>query len=54
LDKKFDRLFGKQQKSAGKEIVTDKGTKVVITAPEGSVEYWNQIRENLGMKKLKE
>jgi len=23
------------------------------TAPEGSVEYWNQMRESLGMKKLK-
>jgi hypothetical protein len=37
----------------GKEIVNSKGEKVVITAPEGSVEYWNQMREALGMKKLK-
>ena len=38
---------------AGKEIIDSRGEKVVITAPEGTVEYWNQMREALGMKKLK-
>jgi hypothetical protein len=33
--------------------VNSKGEKVVITASEGSVEYWNQMREALGLKKLK-
>jgi pre-mRNA-splicing factor 38A len=37
----------------GKEIVNSKGEKVVITASEGTVEYWNQMREALGLKKLK-
>jgi hypothetical protein len=47
-------MFGKNNVAAagGKEIVNQKGEKVVINAPEGSVEYWNQIRESLGMKKL--
>jgi hypothetical protein len=48
--KKFDKMFGK--KSQKKEDGED--TKVVNTAPEGSVEYWNQIRESMGMKKLRE
>lgn len=43
----------KKPSQGGKEIVNDKGEKFLITAPEGSVEYWNQIRESLGMKKLK-
>jgi hypothetical protein len=43
-------MFGK--KSQKKEDGED--TKVVNTAPEGSVEYWNQIRESMGMKKLRE
>ena len=38
---------------AGKEVIDSRGEKVVITAPEGTVEYWNQMREALGMKKLK-
>jgi RecA/RadA recombinase len=38
---------------AGKEVIDSRGQKVVITAPEGTVEYWNQMREALGMKKLK-
>jgi hypothetical protein len=38
---------------AGKEIIDSRGQKVVITAAEGTVEYWNQMREALGMKKLK-
>jgi pre-mRNA-splicing factor 38A len=37
----------------GKEIVNSKGEKVVITASEGTVDYWNQMREALGLKKLK-
>lgn len=37
----------------GKVIVNDKGEKFVITASEGTVEYWNQMREALGMKKLR-
>lgn len=54
---KFEKAFGKKDSSAksGKEItISETGAKVTITAPEGSVEYWNQIREKLGMKKLKE
>lgn len=54
--KKFDKIFGKKKPSggAGKEILNAKGEKVAITAPEGSIEYWNQIRESLGMSKLKQ
>lgn len=47
--KKFDKMFGKKgQKDSAEEV------KNVATAPEGSVEYWNQIRESMGMKKLRE
>lgn len=67
-EKAFDRIFGKKSAASklsgggdasattgatGKVIVNAKGEKVVITAPEGSVEYWNQIRESLGMSKLR-
>lgn len=60
-DKAFDRIFGKksgavassQGKATGKTITNSKGEKVTITAAEGTVEYWNQIRESLGMSKLK-
>ena len=64
-EKIFDKIFGKKKSSGGssgpggntkvvgKEIIGANGQKVVITAPEGTIEYWNQIRESLGMKKLK-
>eukprot|EP01039_Chlorochromonas_danica_P006105 gene6105-6722_t len=68
-EKAFDRIFGKKSAvskassgggdasattgATGKVIVNAKGEKVFITAPEGSVEYWNQIRESLGMSKLR-
>jgi pre-mRNA-splicing factor 38A len=62
-DKAFDRIFGKVKHpikegpaaagSGNKVITNSKGEKVLITAPEGSVDYWNQIRESLGMSKLK-
>eukprot|EP01038_Epipyxis_sp_PR26KG_P007537 gene7537-10271_t len=57
VNKKFDKMFksksSKDNEMKGKEITTENGTKVLITAPEGSVEYWNQIRASLGMKQLK-
>ena len=40
-------------RGGGKEVVNTKGEKVMITASEGTVEYWNQMREALGLKKLK-
>jgi hypothetical protein len=40
-------------KVVGKEVIGTDGKIYIITAPEGTVEYWNQIRESLGMKKLK-
>ena len=46
--KKFDRIFGKNKQ--GGSSASSKGTD----APEGSVEYWNQMREKLGLKKLKD
>jgi hypothetical protein len=50
--KKFDKLFGKSNKSApssgGDSFKLDKSKFA-----EGSVEYWNEMREKLGMKKLK-
>ena len=45
---------GPPGKTGGKVMYNQKGEKVVITASEGTVEYWNQIRECLGMSKLKE
>jgi type IV secretory pathway TraG/TraD family ATPase VirD4 len=41
-------------KTGGKVMYNQKGEKVIITASEGTVEYWNQIRECLGMSKLRE
>jgi hypothetical protein len=51
--KKFDKIFGKKgsNKDKDEKIFEEQGK--LITAPEGSVEYWNQMREKLGMKKLK-
>ena len=48
-EKKFDKMF-KTKKSSTVDTPVG-GT--VKTHPEGSVEYWNQIREGLGIKKLK-
>lgn len=65
-EKLFDKMFGKKKsndtggggsksntKVVGKEVVGANGQKFMITAPEGTIEYWNQMREALGMKKLK-
>jgi pre-mRNA-splicing factor 38A len=41
------------ERTGGKVMFNQKGEKVIITASEGSVEYWNQVRECLGMSKLK-
>jgi hypothetical protein len=49
--KKFDKMFGKSkstQSSGGDGLKIDKSKFA-----EGSVEYWNEMREKLGMKKLK-
>lgn len=49
--KKFDKMFGKKlHKPDVEEVAAPAG----VRAAEGSVEYWNQIREGMGMKKLKE
>ena len=58
-DKAFNRMFGSSK--AIKEQVNGKqgsgGTTLspddAPTAPEGSVEYWNQMRAKLGLSKLK-
>lgn len=67
-EKLFDKMFGKKkasttaassgknaadQKVVGKVVYNDKGEKFIISAPEGTVEYWNQVRASLGMSKLK-
>lgn len=49
-EKKFDKMF-KTKKSSTVDGST--GSTTVKSHPEGSVEYWNQIREGLGIKKLK-
>ena len=47
--RKFDRIFGKKSNEAIKTMTkTSKSTAV-----EGSVEYWNERREALGLSKLK-
>lgn len=51
--KKFDKMFGSKGSSKEDSRAATAPDKVV-DAPEGSVEYWNQMREKLGMKKLKE
>lgn len=48
-EKKFDKMF-KTKKSSNSENKAPSGGK---SHPEGSVEYWNEIREGLGIKKLK-
>lgn len=48
-EKKFDKMF-KTKKSVTNDSQTGSGVR---SHPEGSVEYWNEIREGLGIKKLK-
>lgn len=51
-EKKFDKMFKtKKSETSGKESQGSSGGGKAH--PEGSVEYWNQIREGLGIKKLK-
>jgi hypothetical protein len=57
--KKFDKMFGKKTKASATAAPTA-GTipppaskSSSHAAEEGSVEYWNQLRESLGIKKLK-
>ena len=45
---KFDKIF-----KSKKATVTSASSNEATVAPEGSVEYWNQIRKGLGMKELK-
>ncbi len=45
---KFDKIF-----KSKKATVTGASSTEAAVAPEGSVEYWNQIRKGLGMKELK-
>ena len=52
-EKTFDKMFKKKGAPAAGSGVGG-GATGVPAAAEGSVEYWNQIREGLGMKKLKE
>lgn len=48
--KKFDKMFGKKSKPPP---IATTAVPAKPTAPEeGSVEYWNQLRESLGIKKL--
>lgn len=48
-EKKFDKMFKTKKSSASDAPAQGMGK----AHPEGSVEYWNQIREGLGIKKLK-
>lgn len=57
--KKFDKMFGKKTKASA-TTAPNAGTIPIPAskssshaAEEGSVEYWNQLRESLGIKKLK-
>ena len=45
---KFDKMF-----KSKKSTVTSASSNEAAVAPEGSIEYWNQIRKGLGMKELK-
>lgn len=49
--KQFDRMFGGRGKTADATTVAAPRT---AEAPEGSVEYWNQMRDRLGLKKLRD
>jgi hypothetical protein len=49
--KKFDKMFGKKSKAPPVAAVPT--IPVKVPPAEGSVEYWNQLRESLGIKKLK-
>jgi hypothetical protein len=40
--------------AVGKTIITPDGQRIVVTAPEGSVDYWNAIRTAMGMSKLRD
>ena len=51
-EKKFDKMF-KTKKTEASGKGAEGHTGGVKAHPEGSVEYWNQIREGLGIKKLK-
>ena len=46
--KTFDKMFGKKKKKA------EESQPSAVKFEEGSVEYWNQIREKIGLKKLRE
>ena len=51
-EKKFDKMFKTKKSNTGRD--SQGSSDVAVKAhPEGSVEYWNQIREGLGIKKLK-
>jgi hypothetical protein len=50
--KKFDKMFGKKVK-APPVAAAAPPVKASVAPAEGSVEYWNQLRESLGIKKLK-
>lgn len=45
---RFDKIFRPNKVNKEEEKPKE------IAAPEGSVEYWNQMRASLGLKKLKE
>jgi len=59
--KRFDKIFKSTNKSSSNttittlssNIVRKEGDKIIVATPEGTVEYWNQMREALGLKKLK-
>jgi hypothetical protein len=54
--KKFDKMFGKKNKTsitAAPTATIPASKSSSHAAEEGSVEYWNQLRESLGIKKLK-
>ena len=50
--KRFDKLFKPSKVTSNTTM--NKDEKAIVNAPEGSVEYWNQMRASLGLKKLKE
>ena len=55
-EKLFDKMFktkNKNKETASASASSSTAKPQEVAYPEGSVEYWNQIRGNLGMKKLR-
>jgi hypothetical protein len=49
----FDKMFKTKKSAAEVDAAAATAAKAAQSFPEGSVEYWNHMREALGMKKLR-